>query len=331
MLEEKVLQTITNNNLINSGDCVILGVSGGPDSTCLLDIFLKLQKELNFRFVVAHINHKIRKEAIKDQEYVQTLCKKNNISCYIKHADITQIAKQQKTGIEETGRKIRYEFFEEIAKKIGANKIATAHNKNDKVETILMNLIRGSGISGLKGIRPVREKTYIKPLIECTKQEIEQYCIKKELNPQIDKTNFDNTYTRNRIRNELIPYLQKEFNPQIIETISKMGEIITREDEYIQKQMNKEYKQIIIQENEEKIVLDLKKFNNLETVIKNRIILYTINKLFNQNIGIETKHIKDIIKLCKRNIGNKYLIPNKKVKILIKNHQIFFINNSQHP
>lgn len=150
MLEDRVLNTIKEHNLINTSECIVLGVSGGPDSTCLFHIFLKLQKELNFTFVVAHVNHGIRKEAIEDEEYVKDLCKKNEITCYIKNSDILSLSKTEKIGVEEAGRKIRYEFFEEIAGKVGASKIATAHNKNDKVETVLMNMMRGSGISRIK-------------------------------------------------------------------------------------------------------------------------------------------------------------------------------------
>lgn len=150
MIEEKVLNTICESNLIIQGDCIVLGVSGGPDSTCLFHIFLHLQEKLAFTFVVAHINHKIRKEAIDEQLYVENLCKQYAIDCYTKQIDVLSFASKEKIGIEEAGRKVRYEFFEEIADQVGACKIATAHTKNDKVETILMNIMRGSGISRIK-------------------------------------------------------------------------------------------------------------------------------------------------------------------------------------
>lgn len=150
MLEEKVSKTIAQYNLIKTGDCITLGVSGGPDSTCLFHLFLKLQQKMNFSFVVAHINHQIRKEAKQDQEYVENLCKKYEIECFVKTLQVIEKAKQEKMGTEEAGREARYEFFEEISEKVGANKIATAHNKNDQVETVLMNLMRGTGLSRAK-------------------------------------------------------------------------------------------------------------------------------------------------------------------------------------
>ena len=225
---------------------------------------------------------------------------------------------------------MRYEFFYEIFEKIKANKIATAHNKNDNAETVLMNVIRGSGISGLKGIEPKRENL-IRPLIECTREEIEEYCEENNLNPRIDKTNFENDYTRNKIRNMLIPYIKENFNPNIIEGINRLSSLATQEDEYLEKKVRDIYNTLLEEKEKAYIALNLKKFNLLETVIKNRIVLYTINELLGTRKAIEKKHIEDIIKLCSNNIGNKYLIPNKKVKILVKNKKIFFIANGKLP
>lgn len=327
MLEEKVLETINKYHLIDENDHIVLGVSGGPDSTCLFHIFLELQKQINFTFVVCHINHKIREEADLDEQYVEEMCKIHNIPFYVERVKVTDMAKKQKIGTEEMGRKVRYEFFNNILKKENADKIATAHTKNDLSETVLMNLLRGTGLSGLKGIEPKRENIYIRPLIECEKQEIDEYCKEKNLEPRIDKTNFENIYTRNKIRNKLIPYLKEEFNPSIIESLARMSEIISNEDKYIESITKRHFEEIIIDKSQTEIALDLKKFNNLDLVIKNRIVLYTITTLFGWSAGIEKKHIEDIIKLCGNNIGNKYLIPNKKIKILVKNHKIFFIKN----
>ena len=187
-----------------------------------------------------------------------------------------------------------------------------------------MNAIRGSGISGLKGIEAKREK-YIRPLIECERFEIEEYCNQKQLNPRIDKTNFDNEYTRNKIRNIVIPYIKREFNPNIITTLNRLSELVCEEEEYMEKQIKKAYKNLVLEEEKKQIALDLKKFNQEETVIKSRVVLYTITRLFGTSKGIEKIHIEDIIKLCKNNIGNKYLTPNKSIKILVKNHKIYFL------
>ena len=233
-MEKKILETIKKYNLIEDGEKVVIGVSGGPDSITLLDALLKIKNKgiIKFDVLVCHVNHLIREEAIDDENYVKDYCKKNNIECFIKRADVEKIAEKEKKGTEETGRKIRYEFFNEILKKTNSNKIATAHNKNDNAETVLMNIIRGSGLTGLKGIEPCNNK-YIRPLIEIKREEIEEYCFKNKLNPRYDETNEDNIYTRNKIRNVVIPYVKKELNPNIIETIRRLSLIVKDDIDFL--------------------------------------------------------------------------------------------------
>ena len=328
-MKEKVLGTIKKYNLIENGDKLVLAVSGGPDSIAMLNILNEIKKDgiIDFSFCVAHVNHMIREEAKDDEEYVKKYCKENNIDFYSRSIDVQKLANNNKVGTEEAGRYARYRFFDEILEKTGSNKISIAHNKNDKAETIIMNIFRGSGITGLKGIEAKRGK-YIRPLIECERFEIENYCEEEKLNPRIDKTNFENTYTRNKIRNIVIPYVKKEFNPNIVETLNRLSELVIDEEKFIEKQIEKIYKELLISEGEKEIVIDLKSFNNQERVIKSRIILYTITRLFGTSKEIAKVHIDDIIKLCSKNIGNKYLTPNKNVKILLKNHKIYFIKEN---
>lgn len=357
-LEKIVIETIQKYKLIQNGDKIVLGVSGGPDSICMLNILDNIRKHYsiavakadtktsqtnpeplakinqlnpepmaNFDIIVAHVNHLIREEAGEDEKYVKQFCEEKNIKFYTKSIDVKEKANTNKIGVEEAGRIARYNFFEEVAKLEKANKIAIAHNKNDSTETTIMHLIRGSGTLGLRGIEPKRGNI-IRPLIDCERSEIEHYCKILNLNPRIDKTNEDNTYTRNRIRNVVIPYLQKEFNSNIVETIDRLSKLIREEEEYIEKQVILAYEQVLKKEEiqGEQIILDLKQFNKQEKVIKARLILYTIKRLLGSSEGIEKIHIEDIIKLCQKNIGNKFLTPNKKIKILVKNHQIYFVN-----
>ena len=363
MLEQKVIQTIRKYNLIESGDRIVLGVSGGPDSICMLNILNIIKDELNFNFVVAHINHGIRENAKLDEKFVKEFCDNKNIKCYILHANVIETAEKEKRGIEETGRIVRYNFFEKVLKETNSNKIAIAHNSNDNAETILMNIIRGSGTNGLKGIDE-KNGIYIRPLIKIKREEIEKYCDDNNLNPRHDESNDENIYTRNKMRNIAIPYIKKEFNPNIIDTLNRLSDIAKEELEYIKIQTEEEYKKLcycenilgknvynseekskiildnseleqynnktIISEIEKKdninyIILNLKKFNEEHIVIQKRIILYSINKLFGSTQGIEKIHIDDIIKLCNNNIGNKFLTPNKKIKIVIKNKKIIIL------
>lgn len=328
-MEQEILKVIQKYNLIESGDRLVLGVSGGPDSISMLNILNNIRKDekinLNFNIVVAHINHMIRKEAKSDEEYVKNFCLDKNIEFYSKSIDVKKIGNNMKIGTEEAGRKVRYEFFNEILELTNSNKIAIAHNKNDKIETIFMNLFRGSGLIGLKGIEAKNGK-YIRPLIETERSKIEQYCEENDLKPRIDKTNFDNTYTRNKIRNVVIPYIKKEFNPNIINTIDRLSELVLEEQDYIDCQVKKVYKQVLLKEDSQNkvIILNLKEFNLQEKVIKSRLVLYTITRILGSTKGIEKIHIEDIIKLCNKNIGNKYLTPNKYMKILVNNGKVYF-------
>lgn len=325
MLEEKVRKTIREYNLIEKNDSIVVGVSGGPDSMTLLSILLKLKEEFNLKIYVAHVNHMLRENAIKDEEYVKEFCEKNNIEMFIKKANISEIAKKEKIGLEEAGRNARYNFFEEILKNTESNKIAIAHNLNDKVETIIMNTLRGSGVSGLKGIEAKRKK-YIRPLIEIERYEIEKYCIENKINPRHDESNDDNTYTRNKIRNIVIPYIKNEFNPNIIKTLNRLSEIIKEEDEYVQSKTEKIFKEILLTNEKNKIELDPRKFNDQEKVIQKNLILLAIKKVKGSTQGIEKVNIDDIIKLCNNNIGNKLIRPVKQLEIGIKNKRIYIKN-----
>ena len=331
-MRDKVLNTINKYNLINDGDKVVLGVSGGPDSIAMLNILNDIKNDknlhMNFDIIVAHVNHMIREEAIDDQRFVENFCKKIGVSFYAKSIDVQKIANNKKIGTEEAGRNARYEFFDEILEKENANKIAIAHNKNDKIETIIMNMLRGSGIAGLKGIEPIKNNKYIRPLIECERFEIEEYCAKNGIEPRIDRTNFENVYTRNKVRNIVIPFIKQEFNPNIIQTMDRLSDLVKEEDEYLEKVVETKYKEYVQQESKTQIVMDLKGFNKEEKVIKSRLLLYTISRLLGTTKGIEKIHIEDIIKLCEKNIGNKYLTPNKNIKILVKNQKIYFINQN---
>ena len=329
---KKVLETITKYNLIESGDRIVLGVSGGPDSICMLEILNQLKEKIGFEIFVAHINHGIRENATIDEQYVENYCKKLNIEYYILKVKLKEFAKENKLGLEEAGRKIRYNFFDEVLEKTKSNKIAIAHNKNDRVETIILNILRGSGVLGLKGIEPKNGK-YIRPIIEIDRAEIEEYCLNNQLNPRIDESNFENEFSRNKVRNIVLPYIKEEFNPNIIETIIRLSDIVSEENEFLEEETKKQYNNILIDEinleknvynsnKESTIILDLKKFNNLNKVLEKRILLYAIKRIFGSTKNIEKVHLEDMIKLCNNNIGNKFLTPNKNTKIVIKNKQI---------
>ncbi len=325
MLEKFVLDYIKRNNLIVEGDKILVAVSGGPDSMCLLDILYKLKDILKIDISVAHVNHLIRVDAKDDAEYVKRFCQEKNIKFYLKECNIQEKSKMERIGVEEAGRNARYDFFKEVAKNNSLNKIAIAHNKNDLAETLIMNLLRGSGSQGLKSISN-KNGMYIRPLLDIDRCEIEKYCEENELHPRIDSTNFENTYTRNKIRNIIIPYIKKEFNPNIVETLSRLSKIVTEEQEYIEYEVSKCYEKVMLKEENENITISGKEFSKLNVAIKKRLILYIIKKVQGSTKGIEKKHIEDINKLIDNNIGNKFLTPNKNLKVYINRGTVTFKN-----
>ena len=309
-MKNKVIKTIKKYNLIDDNDKILVGVSGGPDSMCLLHVL----KSLNYDVCVAHINHGLRENANVEEEYVRDYCRLNNIPFFAKHIKL----KEHLNGmtIEEAGRKARYDFFAEVLEKEKCTKIATAHTSNDNAETVIMNMVRGSGVNGLKGIEPIRENI-IRPLIDVTRREIEEYCETNNLNPKHDESNDELLYTRNKVRLELIPYIEKNINSNVISNINRMSKIVLEEESYIDKKVEEAFESCLITQNDEILVCNLRMFNKLDIVIRKRLILKFIIKILGNAKDIEKVHVDDIVKLCENNVGGKYLTPNKHIKVSV--------------
>lgn len=316
----KVKNTIEKYNLIDSNDKIVVAVSGGPDSISLLNILY----ELEYNICVAHINHGLRENARIDEEFVFNFCKDRDIPCFIKRVNLKEI--QNGMTLEEAGRKVRYDFFYEIMKKENCTKIATAHNSNDNAETVIMNIIRGSGVSGLRGIEPIRGNI-IRPLIEVTRKEIENYCIENSLNPRHDESNDELLYTRNKVRLKIIPYIEENINSNVVNNINRLSEIVSEEERFINSEVDKCYNDIFIAEEKNKIIFNLKKFNSLDVVLRKRLIKKSIINLLGNAKDIEKVHINDIVKLCENNVGGKFLMPNKNIKITVIKGRIEYEKN----
>ena len=236
-----VNQTIKKYDMLHNGDTVVLGVSGGADSVVLLHIFTKLREQYNLNLKVAHVNHKIRKgDAERDADFVKDLCFKWSVEYYLREAYIKTLAKEWGLGEEEAGRQVRYGFFNELAGQNG--KVATAHNANDNVETVLMRMMRGTGINGLCGISFCRDNI-IRPLLGVPRDMIEKYISENGLTHITDSTNLVPIYTRNKIRLNLIPDMQK-FNPQFFKVMTDMIQSINEDSDYIDSQVDAVYNSI---------------------------------------------------------------------------------------
>ncbi|MEG1705206.1 MAG: tRNA lysidine(34) synthetase TilS [Clostridia bacterium] len=329
-----VKNNILNNNVIENNDKIVIAVSGGPDSIALLDIIynlksiLKLEKNIDFDFVVAHVNHMIREESKYEKVYVEDICLNKSIPFFYLKKDVIKESTENRMGTEEYARKIRYDFFEEVRVKTGSNKIAVAHNLDDNVETILLNIIRGCGIKGLCGM-DYKFKNVIRPLIEITKKEILDYCNINKLNPCFDKTNDQEIYMRNKIRLKLLPMLEKEYNNNFKNNLLRLSKIASQDEECLNTISTNIVDSMIIVSDISSITFNFENMLKQNISIKQRCVLNVINKLQNNVQGIENIHINDIIKLLDNNLTKKkYIIGNKfTIEILKKNIAKIYINN----
>ena len=242
MITERIKNTIVHNGLIEKGEHIVIGLSGGPDSVCLFHVLHRLKEELDIRLHVVHINHGLRPGAAdEDQRYAEALCAEYGVPCQSLFFEVNRIAKEQGTSSEDAGRQVRYRSFFEAAERIASEtgctvKIAVAQNMNDQAETVLMRIIRGTGTEGLCGIEYLREEkgkgVIIRPLLDVSRAEIEAYCRENSLTPRIDLTNLEPIYTRNKIRLELLPYIGEQFNPNIAAALNRLSKIAKEDKEY---------------------------------------------------------------------------------------------------
>lgn len=319
-----VKNNIVENSLVKKGDKIVVAVSGGPDSMCLLDTLYRLKDELEFSILVAHVNHGIRIESDLEKEYVEKYCKERNIPFFYLKVDVPKLSKEKKISEETCGRMVRYDFFEKVRQENNADLIAVAHNLNDNIETILLNQIRGCGLKGLIGM-DFKFNNIIRPLLTIEKKDILVYNNELELHPCFDKTNEEDIYLRNKIRLQLIPYL-KELNPNFVTNISRMRNILKEDNDFIEEYTNIVFDKVIIKIDNSKIVFDFSKFMNEHKSIQKRIIRKIIEKKISNLDGIENIHVLDIIKLLNNNIkGKKYIIGNKfTIEIIKKNIAVIY-------
>lgn len=291
MLIIKTIQKrIDLNRMLETGDSVLVGLSGGPDSVALLLVLNQLRKKYNLDLAAVYINHNIRPKAAKKEElFCQQLCDKLEIELYLVRENIPLLAKKFKTGIEETARDFRYGVFEEICRSFDYNKVALGHHYDDQVETILFRIIRGTGISGLSGIAPVRDQ-FIRPLFDLTKEEILTYLKSIKQSYCIDQSNRDIKLKRNYIRRQLLPLIRENLNPAVDKALYKLGENSALEDEYLNQITIKALKKIIYKSRYHLLELDLEKLNRLELWQRIRIfreILIRLNGLAPDRIVVE--------------------------------------------
>jgi len=315
MIEDKVLNTIRDRNMLSSGDKVVVAFSGGIDSTALIYILNSLSGKLKIKLFAAHLNHQIRgKDADGDASFVKRISDKLGIPCFTEKFDVPEFARQEKLNLEDAARRIRYEFLERIAAKTGANKIALAHNADDNIETFLMRLIRGTGMKGLKGIPPVRDKI-IRPMIELYRKDIEQYLSSKKITARIDKTNYETKYLRNRVRRDLIPALES-YNPNIRQSLIRAISAANAIQDFIESKAKEAFKKAISLKTNDQIKLDIKELIKVDPMLRGDVLRMAIEHVKKDLTDISFVHIDDIIDQLGKNkaeidLPGIYAIVNK--------------------
>lgn len=310
-MENKVLNTIKEFNLIDNGDNVVVGVSGGPDSIVLLYLLLYAKKYLNFNILVAHVNHGVRgDEALEDELFVRRKANELGLSYFSTNVDMVAYGDKHKISHEEAGRKLRYGFFRSILKQYNGGKIAVAHNMNDQAETLLMRIMRGTGIDGLNGMNYI-SGDIIRPVLNITRAEIEQYIEDKKIETVLDKTNLMPIYTRNKIRLELIPYIEENFNPNLTKSLWRLSQTSQNDTMFLQRYTEEKYLSLVKSEEKNRIVLNREKFINLDISIQQRIVILSITKIVGVFQGFSEYHISTVTELFNEGSTGKTInLPN---------------------
>lgn len=321
-----VENTIETYNMFNNGDTVVIGVSGGADSIMLLHCLNSLKAKYNLKLVVAHVNHKIRPgDAERDAEFVRDICKNWGVEFHLREANIKNLAKEWSMSEEEAGRKVRYGFFDELTNNIEGAKIATAHNANDNVETVLMRFMRGSGIQGLSGISFKRDNL-VRPILGISRADIEAYIEENNLTHITDKTNFESIYTRNKIRLELIPFMQEMFNPNLIDTVTANIGIYREDAEFLDDMAEKEYRSYCWKHSAipNAIVCSKHLFTLNKPSIVKRVIIKVIKELMNtEQTGITPQKINEIYEGVNSEVGTIFVL-NDEFEVVVDYDSLVF-------
>ncbi|MBD3233806.1 MAG: tRNA lysidine(34) synthetase TilS [candidate division Zixibacteria bacterium] len=323
---EEIRKFILDEELIRPGDSVLVACSGGADSVALLRILHGLSDDLDFELGVAHLNHEIRPEAEEDYEFVRIITRELSLKFHYRSIDVPAYAESNGMTLEEAARDVRYDFLSEIAEENGYERIAVGHNLDDKIETVLFNLIRGTGLTGLSGIQPKRDRI-IRPLLRISKKAIREWLKRRGHLYMEDTSNRDIRYTRNRIRNRLLPYLKRNFNPQVEQSIDRLSNIVAEIDDYISQEVQNLLPELIIEEKDDKIVLDFRGFNKYHLSLKQNIVRRILRDITVSHYAPDYKSIEDFIEFCELQSKGQFHFKGGVIAELIDDKIVFGILN----
>lgn len=315
-IQRRVKSFIREYGLTNAGEKILVAVSGGPDSICLLHILNALKSELDNELCVAHLDHGLRgAESEEDANYVRNLAHQLGIEVIVGKKDAGSFSKERHCSLEEAAREVRYTFLDEAASKAGTSKVAVGHTRDDQVETIIMHVLRGAGIDGLRGLRPATaipfgaegNRWIIRPLLKITRWETAEYCRAVGLTPRIDSSNLQKGFLRNRIRLELIPLL-RQYNPEIDDILIRLSELAREDADFIEIQTDSIFNQIVSGE-DDLICLDSGKLRSLPLSLQRRILRKALAKVYGSLKNIEAVHVESLVNLLFAATGKAITLP----------------------
>lgn len=328
MILEKVQRTIEKFDMLECKDRVIVAVSGGPDSVALLYLLNKLKRDWHLYLHIAHLNHMLRKdEARGDLEFVMSLAKKLKYPVTCESMDVKDFAQSARLSCEEAARKLRYDFLLKVAKENKARKVALGHNWDDQAETVLMRFLRGSGISGLRGIPAKRELgncLIIRPLIETRRNQILHFLSAKNISYRTDCSNLENLYFRNKVRNQLLPLLEKDFNSNIKEMLVNFSENVSVDFDFLELEGQDKFRAIRIGVNRKDVALHTKKFSSLHKAIQKLIARLAIKQLKGDIRRIEYRHWKELEDLLEKRPLNSIVDLPDGVSVVKQRERLVF-------
>lgn len=324
-IEQKVLRFIDEKNLVEKDDRILVALSGGPDSVFLLHFLNKYCKKLKVTCAALHINHRLRgKEALNDEHFCKGLTKKLGIQFFSVKKNVKALAEKHKISIEEAGRIIRYKEFERFSISKEFSKIATAHNADENAETVLLNLIKGTGLSGIAGIPPLREKI-IRPLLVLTKEEIIQYLKYYKLRYRIDLSNLSSSYERNFLRNQVIPLIKNRLNPSLENTLLKSSDVFRQINNFIKEKLSKEIKRLTLRK-DDFLSISLSELNQIEKELRGGALRLIFQREY--KIQLSFDEVKKIISLVEKQPG-KNISLQRKIKIIRERNELVVIEDVQ--
>lgn len=294
-----VSKTISDFGMIEHNDSVLTAVSGGPDSVALVLSLLSIKKQYGLNIGIAHLNHMLRQEeSLRDEAFVKRFAEKFDLVFHKEQKDVDAYAKKHGLSFEEAGRKVRYHFLKTTARNHGYTKIALGHNRDDNAEQVLMNLLRGSGPKGLSGIPAIRDNRYIRPLIQVSKTRIIDFLKQKNQLYMLDSSNRDFRYLRNKIRHELIPFLQTGYNPEIIDALDRLSTILTSEEQFLDNATQKAFGICLIKTGKSSVLFSKFLMEKQYPAVINRVLRKGIKMVKKDLKQITFGHIDDIIEFC---------------------------------